>query len=171
MGRKWLKGRNERWSFKDLCTKMPVLCTEQHLPPVPMHSWYLCLPALCMQSAMWYETQSKKFDNFKYVHVCKWDSAVYMCECMCACCNISLRAAHHKPSTLHTSFIASVQASMHQKLVWNWVIGIRMYKWPMFAISLSWLQNLHCKRLEIKMCSKSLVSYNSKTQQRQWAKA
>ena len=39
---------------------------------------------------MWYETQSKKFDNFKYMHVCKWDSiyTVYVCECVRACCNI-----------------------------------------------------------------------------------
>ena len=42
---------------------------------------------------MWYETQSKKCDNFKYMHVCNLDSAVYVCECVCACCNISLRAS------------------------------------------------------------------------------
>ena len=63
---------------------MPVLCIEQHLLSVPMHSRYLCLPALCTQSAMWYETQSKKFDNFKYMHVCKWDSiyTVYVSVCV-----------------------------------------------------------------------------------------
>ena len=42
---------------------------------------------------MWYESQSKKFDNFIYMHVCKWDSAVYVCEYVYACCNIFLRAS------------------------------------------------------------------------------
>ena len=80
-------------------------------------------------------------------------------------------SAHHKPTVLHVSSIVLVRASVHQKLVWSWVIGICMYKWPTFTISLSWLQNLHCKKLELKMCGKSLVSYNSKAQQRQRAKS
>ena len=43
----------ERWSFRKvefpgLCINMPMLCTEQHLPPVPMQCQSLHVPSFFM---------------------------------------------------------------------------------------------------------------------------
>ena len=83
-GPEMIKGQERKVGFPNLLY-IKMLCTEQHLPPVSVHSWSLCLPALwCkMQCGM-----KRNPRNLITLHTYMYAKGTVLCIWVCVCCRV-----------------------------------------------------------------------------------